>query len=114
MCRDLSTGFLTVAPAGAKSPCAGRRSALRPLLPSLDFIIEGLPGDDTFIVSPRHQRASNWLMSIGEGVAVDERSLTDFLAAAVWSGFAGGLRLCTGDLVIGELEDVRKPLQTAR
>jgi hypothetical protein len=57
-----------------------------------DLIIEGRPGGYWYRVTPRHHRATNWLESVGDSVAVDERCLGDLVAAAVSAGFTVALR----------------------
>jgi hypothetical protein len=69
-----------------------------------DFIIERWSGDSCYRVIPQHQRAMNWLQSVGDSVAVDDRCLEDLITAAVWVGFTVALRFAGQERVFSGSE----------
>jgi hypothetical protein len=69
-----------------------------------DLIIESWSGDSFYRVIPQHQRAMNWLQSVGDSVAVDDRCLEDLITAAVWVGFTVALRFAAQERVFSGSE----------
>ena len=78
------------------------RSRRKQPLPSPDFVIEGSPGDNTYVVGTCHRAAADWLHAwaepsstwVGEGRSLDAYGLRELITDAPCAGFT--LRLLFG------------------